>query len=169
MQSAEANLVAGMKWLQNTYTHAFNLRPRLWGGCSENPGSKRIDAPGLEGGNFANLKGGEARKVAIARMTRQRTIVSMSWIAAHLSIRSAAAASQQIRRQPKVAKGVPKGLKPMGDSVMICCLTPIFLTPIFPVSWNPPHCFLIRSNSRYRSRARRLERATDARSVAISV
>jgi len=32
MLSAEANLVAGMKWLQNTHTRPFNLRPRLWRG-----------------------------------------------------------------------------------------------------------------------------------------
>ena len=130
MQTAEPNLVAGMKWLQNTSTRPFNLRPRLWGGCSEHHGSRGIDAPALEIGALAKPQGSDATKLEIARVTRQRTIVSMSWIAAHLSIRSAAAASQQIRRQPKVAKGVPKGLKPMGDSVMICCLTPIF--PYFP-------------------------------------
>jgi len=111
MQSAEANLVAGMKWLQNTYTHAFNLRPRLWGGCSENPGSKRIDAPGLKIGGLAKLQGSAARRVAIARVIRQRTTVSMGWIAGHLSMGSATNASQQIRGKPKVAKCVPKGLK----------------------------------------------------------
>ena len=31
IQTPEANLVAGMKWLQNTYTRRFNLRHRLWG------------------------------------------------------------------------------------------------------------------------------------------
>jgi len=69
------------------------------------------EAAGLEAGDLANLKGSDARKVAIARVIRQRTTVSMSWIAEHLSMRSAANASQQIRRQPKVANAVPKGLK----------------------------------------------------------
>ena len=31
IQTPEPNLVAGMKWLQNTYTRRFNLRHRLWG------------------------------------------------------------------------------------------------------------------------------------------
>jgi putative transposase len=31
LQTPEANLVAGMKWFQNTYTRRFNARHRLWG------------------------------------------------------------------------------------------------------------------------------------------
>ena len=31
IKTPEPNLVAGMKWLQNTYTRRFNLRHRLWG------------------------------------------------------------------------------------------------------------------------------------------
>ena len=31
IETPEANLVAGMKWLQNTYTRRFNTRHRLWG------------------------------------------------------------------------------------------------------------------------------------------
>jgi hypothetical protein len=31
IETPEANLVAGMKWLQNTYTRRFNIRHRLWG------------------------------------------------------------------------------------------------------------------------------------------
>ena len=31
LETPEANLVAGMKWLQNTYTRRFNNRHRLWG------------------------------------------------------------------------------------------------------------------------------------------
>lgn len=31
LQTPEANLVEGMKWLQNTYTRRFNLRHQLWG------------------------------------------------------------------------------------------------------------------------------------------
>jgi hypothetical protein len=31
LETPEANLVAGMKWLQNTYTRRFNQRHRLWG------------------------------------------------------------------------------------------------------------------------------------------
>jgi hypothetical protein len=31
IETPEANLVSGMKWLQNTYTRRFNSRHRLWG------------------------------------------------------------------------------------------------------------------------------------------
>jgi len=31
VETPEANLVAGMKWLQNTYTRRHNCRHRLWG------------------------------------------------------------------------------------------------------------------------------------------
>jgi REP-associated tyrosine transposase len=31
IETPEANLVEGMKWLQNTYTRRFNLRHRAWG------------------------------------------------------------------------------------------------------------------------------------------
>jgi putative transposase len=31
IQTPEANLVSGMKWLQNTYTRRFNIRHRAWG------------------------------------------------------------------------------------------------------------------------------------------
>jgi len=47
-------------------------------------------------------------------VTRQTTI-SLSWIAEHLSIRSAASASQQIRPQPKVAKGGPSATNEVED------------------------------------------------------
>src|SRR5436190_17849671 len=31
LETPEANLVAGMQWLQNTYTRRFNVRHGLWG------------------------------------------------------------------------------------------------------------------------------------------
>jgi REP element-mobilizing transposase RayT len=31
LETPEANLVAGMKWLQNTYTRRYNSRYPLWG------------------------------------------------------------------------------------------------------------------------------------------
>src|SRR6266542_2972033 len=31
IETPDPNLVAGMQWLQNTYTRRFNLRHRLWG------------------------------------------------------------------------------------------------------------------------------------------
>jgi REP element-mobilizing transposase RayT len=66
----------------------------------------RIDAQDLAG-----LKGSDPRKVAIARVIRHRTTVSMSWLAEHLAMRSAANVSQQIRRNPQADKSLPKPLK----------------------------------------------------------
>jgi len=31
LETPEANLIEGMKWLQSTYTRRFNSRHRLWG------------------------------------------------------------------------------------------------------------------------------------------
>lgn len=31
LQTPAGNLVAGMKWLQNTYTRRFNSRHKVWG------------------------------------------------------------------------------------------------------------------------------------------
>jgi len=60
---------------------------------------------------LASLKGSDARKVAIARVIRHRTTVSMGWLAEHLAMRSAANVSQQIRRKPQIDKNLPKPLK----------------------------------------------------------
>src|SRR4030095_195247 len=35
IETPEANLIEGMKWLQNTYTRRSNVRHRAWGRCSE--------------------------------------------------------------------------------------------------------------------------------------
>ena len=69
-----------------------------------------MEAAGLDARELGSLKGSDARKVAIARVIRQRTTVSMGWIAEHLSMRSAANASQQILRMGKRGKAVPKPL-----------------------------------------------------------
>jgi REP element-mobilizing transposase RayT len=46
-----------------------------------------------------------------ARVIRQSTTVSISWLAEHLAMRSAANASQQILRKPEPKKSLPKPLK----------------------------------------------------------
>ena len=53
---------------------------------------------GLNEEELAKLPGSEARKVAIAAVVWERTTVGMKWIAENLHLRSAANASQQIRR-----------------------------------------------------------------------
>jgi len=70
-----------------------------------------LQAAALNPSQLSNLKGSDPRKVAIARTIRQRTTVSMDWIAEKLSMRSAANVSQQIRRQPQTTKNLPKELQ----------------------------------------------------------
>jgi REP element-mobilizing transposase RayT len=69
-----------------------------------------LKAAGLDGADLGDLKGSDARKVAIARVIRSRTTVSQSWLAERLRMRSATNVSQQIRRKRDVEKSVPKPL-----------------------------------------------------------
>ena len=55
-------------------------------------------AAGLTDEDLKKLGGNDPRKVAVARVVWERTIVGMPWLAEHLNLRSAANASQQIRR-----------------------------------------------------------------------
>ena len=48
IETPEANLVAGMQWLQNTYTRRFNIRHRLWGRLF----GDRYKAVLVEGGGY---------------------------------------------------------------------------------------------------------------------
>jgi len=66
---------------------------------------------GLTAADLARLPGSEARKVAIARLVWEQTTVDMKWLAGQLHLRSAANASQQIRRQRKAEPTLPKALK----------------------------------------------------------
>ncbi len=68
------------------------------------------DAAGLNADDLRELPGSDKRKVAIAAVIWQNTTMSMRWIAEHLSMRSAANASQQIRRYRVTSPSLPKNL-----------------------------------------------------------
>jgi REP element-mobilizing transposase RayT len=70
-----------------------------------------LKAAGLHSGDLEKLKGSDARKVAIARIIRQQTTVSLGWLAEHLSMCSATNVSQQIRRKPEKNEKLPEPLK----------------------------------------------------------
>jgi len=70
-----------------------------------------LAAVGLEASELPELPGNEKRKVAIAAAIRQKTTVSMRWIAEALSMRSAANASQQIRRHRTTPSTLPERLQ----------------------------------------------------------
>ncbi len=72
---------------------------------------KAVAAAGLTAGELQRLPGSEARKVAIARIIWEQTTVNLQWIAEHLHLRSAANASQQIRRHRLQPTELPKTLK----------------------------------------------------------
>ena len=66
---------------------------------------------GLSDDNVQSLPGSDARKVAIARVLWEQTTVDMPWLAAHLHLRSAANASQQIRRHRQHPPPMSKALQ----------------------------------------------------------
>ena len=54
IETPEANLVAGMKWLQGTYTQRFNSRHKLWGHLLQGR-YKALPVDGSEGNYFSTL------------------------------------------------------------------------------------------------------------------
>lgn len=70
-----------------------------------------LTAAGLDVAVMQKLSGSDARKVAIAAAIWHNTTVNMQWIATRLAMRSAANASQQIRRFRITPKPLPKELK----------------------------------------------------------
>lgn len=66
-----------------------------------------LKAVGLDLQTAQSLKGSDRRKVAIAKVIWQNTTVSMSWLAQRLSMKSAANASQQLRRWEKGGAKLP--------------------------------------------------------------
>ena len=55
-------------------------------------------AAGLGTNELEGLPGGDPRKVALAKLVRERTVASCGWLAARLKMRSAANVSQTLRR-----------------------------------------------------------------------
>lgn len=70
-----------------------------------------IALAGLTAAEIERLPGSEGRKVAIARLIWELTTVDMKWLAQQLSLRSAANASQQIRRSRQHPAKLPKALQ----------------------------------------------------------
>jgi putative transposase len=81
LETPEPNLVAGMKWLQNTYTRRFNTRHRLWGRLF----GDRYKAVPVEPGpteyylgllDYLHLNPVRARLIATAR---QQSLLDFPW------------------------------------------------------------------------------------------
>ena len=96
IETPEANLVAGMSWLQNTVTRRYNVRHMAWGRLFGDR-YKAILVDGADTYHYRTLA--DPRKRALAELLWRRTTVSQEWIAAKLSMGSAANVSQQLRRR----------------------------------------------------------------------
>jgi putative transposase len=70
-----------------------------------------LAAAGLEKRELRRLPGSDGRKVAIGRRIWERTTVSMNWISEHLAMKSAANASQALRRKEVKPGTLPKQLR----------------------------------------------------------
>ena len=97
LETPEANLVAGMKWLQNTYTRRFNSRHRLWGRLF----GDRYKAILSEGGSdyyycslmdYIHLN---PVRVGLVRMAEGQSVRDYPWssVAAGYAVRASARAS----------------------------------------------------------------------------
>jgi hypothetical protein len=60
---------------------------------------------------LADLKGSDAWKAVIGRVIREKSTVSMGWIAERLAMKSAANASQQLPRTKSRVKDLHKALR----------------------------------------------------------
>ena len=85
IETPEATLVAGMKWLQKTYTRRFNVRHRAWGRLS----GDRYKAVVVE------AEAGHYYQTLLDYIFP----VSQSWLAERLGMRSPANVSQVLIRQ----------------------------------------------------------------------
>jgi len=73
---------------------------------------------GLSDEDLKMLPGSDPRKIAVARVAWERTIVGMPWLAEHLHLRSAVNASQQIRRHRRQPPALARKLqKRMAQSI----------------------------------------------------
>lgn len=78
-----------------------------------------LPSAGLDAEEAQHLPGSEVRKVEIARIIWQMTIVSQSWLAERLGMGSAANVSQQLRRRRAAAAParLPPSLRAWIESV----------------------------------------------------
>ena len=107
IETPEANLVAGMSWLQNPVTGRAPQVIAHGEDQAERWLKEGLLASGLVPDDLAGLKGSDPRKLALADLLWRRTTVSQEWIAAKLSMGGAANVSQQLRRR-KNEKGKVK-------------------------------------------------------------
>ena len=81
LETPEANLVEGMKWLQNTYTRRFNTRHRLWGRLFGDR-YKAVLTEGREGYYYSSLMDYihlNPVRVGLVRIERKESVRDYRW------------------------------------------------------------------------------------------
>ena len=81
LETPQANLVEGMKWLQNTYTRRFNTRHRLWGRLFGDR-YKAVLTEGRDGYYYASLMDYihlNPVRVGLVRMDRKESVRDYPW------------------------------------------------------------------------------------------
>jgi putative transposase len=81
LETPEANLVEGMKWLQNTYTRRFNTRHRLWGRLFGDR-YKAVLIEGRKGYYYSSLMDYihlNPVRVGLVRIDRHESVRDYSW------------------------------------------------------------------------------------------
>jgi len=81
LETPEANLVEGMKWLQNTYTRRFNTRHRLWGRLFGDR-YKAVLIEGREGYYYSSLMDYihlNPVRVGLVRIERKESVRDYHW------------------------------------------------------------------------------------------
>jgi len=79
-----------------------------------------LSALGLDAKTLRALPGSDVRKVALADLVLNQTVVRQNWIAQQLMMRSAANVSQQVRRYREARPKLPRPLAEYLRSVKIC-------------------------------------------------
>ena len=104
LQTPQANLVAGMKWLLGTYTSRFNRRHKEFGHLFSGR-YKSLVVDEVEGQRPSGTRG-DARKVRLACELRAKTTMPLAWIAERLKMGSRGYLTWLLYRHGKKTKPI---------------------------------------------------------------
>ena len=108
IETPEANLVEGMKWLQNTYTRRFNVRHRAWGRVF----GDRYKCVVVEG-ELPEYYGSLVDYIHL-NPARAGIVSALLWRAT-TDIRTAACARRCLTLSPLPERASPRAQRPVGD------------------------------------------------------
>ena len=113
LETPKANLVAGMKWFQTTYTRRFNVKNGLWGH--------------LFGGRYKAIvvqhQEGDYYKQLVAHLLMERTSVPQKWIVEKLAMGSAPYVSRLAKEMGQRIAGGDRAMKRMKKAIVARFIT----------------------------------------------